>query len=68
MQTKHSRGQIGGQAQCKALFFFVCFCFCFFSFSLLFFLSLDWSSEELERGGKRGKERKEKKEKKRGEN
>ena len=30
MQTKHSRGQTGGQAQCKALFFVCLFVFLFF--------------------------------------
>ena len=33
MQTKHSRGQKGGQAQCKALFF-VCLFFFFVFFPL----------------------------------
>ena len=66
MQTKHSRGQTDGQAQCKALFFLFVFCFCFF-FCLFspFSPSIGYQKNEKGSGRYRRRRRRERKREKR---
>ena len=66
MQTKHSKGQIGGQAQCKALFFCL-FLFLFFFLLACFFFSFCplIGHQKNEKGSRRYRRRKERKREKR---